>query len=374
VYINSLNLVNFRNYSSLSIEFDNKINIFYGMNAQGKTNIIESLYVGGFGKSFRTSNDRDMVSMGEKNAALGIRYFCGERKQKIDLRWNERGKKEIKVNGTSLEKLSDILGNLNVVIFSPEDLKMVKEGPSERRRFMNREISHISPNYYHHLSQYNRILIQRNNLLKRGKYTNVPVDLLDVWDEQLADEGSIIMERRSFFIKRLNTISRLKHRKITENKENIEVLYKKNIGNEENANKERIKNIFREKLKKTRSRDFERGHTSCGPHKDDLEISINGIDVRNFGSQGQQRTAVLSLKLSEIDIVKAETGEFPILLLDDVMSELDEKRQKELIGSLKDVQIFATMTEIPEILKEDIKDGKIFYVEKGNVSLVLKKK
>ncbi len=370
MYINSLNLVNFRNYSSLSIEFDNNINIFYGMNAQGKTNIIESLYVGGFGKSFRTSNDRDMVSMGENIAALRIKYFCRGRKQKIDLRWNEKGKKEIKVNESSLEKLSDILGNLNVVIFSPEDLKLVKEGPSERRRFMNREISHISPNYYHHLSQYNRILMQRNNLLKKGRYMNEPMDLLDVWDEQLADEGAAIMERRSVFIKRLNTISRLKHRKITENKENIGIIYKKNIANEENANKEKMKGIFIEKLKETRSRDFERGYTSCGPHKDDLEISINGIDVRNFGSQGQQRTAVLSIKLSEIDIIKAETGEFPILLLDDVMSELDEKRQKELIGSLKDVQVFTTMTEIPELLKEDIKDGRIFYVEKGNVSLV----
>jgi len=370
VYINSLNLVNFRNYSSLSIEFDDNINIFYGMNAQGKTNIIESLYVGGFGKSFRTSNDRDMVSMGENFAALRIKYFCRGRKQKIDLRWNEKGKKEIKVNESSLEKLSDILGNLNVVIFSPEDLKLVKEGPSERRRFMNREISHISPNYYHHLSQYNRILMQRNNLLKKGRYMNVPMDLLDVWDEQLSDEGASIMERRSVFIKRLNTISRLKHRKITENKENIGILYKINIGKEENANKEKMKGIFMEKLKETRSQDFERGYTSCGPHKDDLEISINGIDVRNFGSQGQQRTAVLSIKLSEIDIIKAETGEFPILLLDDVMSELDEKRQKELIGSLKDVQVFTTMTEIPELLKEDIKGGKIFYVEKGNVSVV----
>ncbi|HKL11432.1 MAG TPA: DNA replication/repair protein RecF [Clostridia bacterium] len=370
MYINSLNLVNFRNYSSLSIEFDNKINVFYGMNAQGKTNIIESLYVGGFGKSFRTANDRDLVSMGENNAALGIKYFCRERKQKIDLRWNNKGKKEIKINGSRIEKLSDILGNLNVVIFSPEDLKLVKEGPSERRRFMNREISHISPNYYHHLSQYNRILTQRNNLLKQGKYMKVPMDLLDVWDEQLAEEGSIIMERRSVFIKRLNTISRLKHRKITENKENIEVLYKRNIANEENENKETIKEIFRNSIKKKRKQDFERGYTTCGPHKDDLSISINGIDVRNFGSQGQQRTAVLSLKLSEIDIVKAETGEFPILLLDDVMSELDEKRQKELIGSLKGVQVFTTMTEIPELLKEDIKDGKIFYVEKGNVSVV----
>jgi len=370
VYIKSLNLVNFRNYSSLSIEFDNKINIFYGMNAQGKTNIIESLYVGGFGKSFRTSNDRDMISMGENNAALGIKYFCRGRKQKIDLRWNGKGKKEIRVNESSLEKLSDILGNLNVVIFSPEDLKLVKEGPSERRRFMNREISHISPNYYYHLSQYNRIIIQRNNLLKQSKYKKVPLDLLDVWDEQLADEGSTIMEKRSVFIKRLNTISRLKHRKITKNKENIEVSYKKNIGKEENTGKEEIKDIFRNKIKETRKQDFEKGYTSCGPHKDDLSIKINGIDVRNFGSQGQQRTAVLSLKLSEIDIVKAETGEFPILLLDDVMSELDEKRQKELIVNLKDVQVFTTMTEIPGILKEDIKGGKIFYIEKGNASLV----
>ncbi len=365
MYIMGINLMNFRNYDYISLEFHKKLNVFYGMNAQGKTNIIESLYVGGFGKSFRTSNDRDMIMMGKENAAMGIKFLCREREQKIDLRWREKGKKEIRVNESSLEKLSDIFGKLNVVIFSPEDLKLVKEGPSERRRFMNREISHISPGYYHHLSQYNRILSQRNNLLRQNKYNNISMDLLDVLDEQLAIEGSRIIEKRNTFIKRLNTISRLKHRKITGNKENIEVLYKSNIKNEEEKDAEKKKKIFIETMKKRREQDLERGYTTCGPHKDDLSITINGIDVRNFGSQGQQRTAVLSLKLSEIEIVKAETGEYPILLLDDVMSELDEGRQRELIKSLGNVQIFVTMTEIPELLKEDIKDGRIFYVEGG---------
>ena len=357
--------MNFRNYDSISLEFHNRINVFYGMNAQGKTNILESLYVGGFGKSFRTSNDRDIIMMGEENAAVSIKFLFREREQKIDLRWREKGKKEIRINESSIEKLSDILGKLNIVIFSPEDLKLVKEGPSERRKFMNREISHISPGYYHHLSQYNRILTQRNSLLRQNKYKKISMSLLDVLDEQMAIEGLKIIEKRAAFIKRLNTIARLKHRKITDNKENIEVLYKSNIKNEEIKDDERKNENFIETMKKRREHDLERGYTSCGPHKDDLLISINGIEVRNFGSQGQQRTAVLSLKLSEIEIVKAETGEYPILLLDDVMSELDEKRQKELIKSLRNVQTFVTITEIPELLKEDIKDGKIFYVEKG---------
>lgn len=362
MYIDHLKLMNYRNYDRLSLRFDPKLNIIYGLNAQGKTNIIEALYVCAFGKSFRTSNDKDLMKMEEKYAAAGIHVSIDGNLRKIELRWNEKGKKEIKINDVGLDKFSDLLGKINMVIFSPEDLKLVKEGPSERRKFMDREISHIRPGYYHHLYRYHQILSQRNNLLKQSRHAEIAEDLLQVWDIQLAKEGTRIMANRQAFIKRLNRVANEKHRQLTRNKENLEVSYAPDIKEEEG---EKWEKAFIQKLADRREADRTRGYTTSGPHKDDLLVKINGIDVRNFGSQGQQRTAVLSLKLSEIEIVKSERGEFPVLLLDDVMSELDEQRQKELIGNLKYLQIFVTTTEIPDILKEEFKGGKIFHIEKG---------
>lgn len=364
--IDRLHAMNFRNYDRLELEFDAGLNLICGLNAQGKTNLLEALYVCGIGKSFRTNSDKDFIRMGQAWAAAGIRGISGGLEQAIDIRWTEKGKKEIKINGHGLERYADLLGRMSVVVFSPEDLKLVKEGPSERRRFLDREISHIRPGYYHHLCRYHRILAQRNKLLKQGFAKN-QIRILEVLDAQMAVEGIRIMEHREDFVKRLAALARLKHRRLTDGKESLEIAYRPDIEKKAEDGRPEMEDAFRRKFEERRERDMARGHTTCGPHKDDLSLSINGVEVRGFGSQGQQRTAVLSLKLSEIESVKAERGEYPVLLLDDVMSELDERRQRELIENLRNVQTFVTMTEIPEPLKQCLENGKIFHVENGKV-------
>jgi DNA replication and repair protein RecF len=368
VFISRLKLNNFRNYDKLEIELHDKLNIFIGNNAQGKTNILESIYLTGFGKSFRTNKDKDLIKLGREIASVKV---VGEKRYgdiSIEIRlWNNK-KKEIKTNGISLSKLSEILGNVNIVIFSPEDLKLVKEGPSERRRFIDREISHINKKYYHDIMSYNRVLYQRNNLLKKINYNKKLIKTVDIWNEKLAEFGTEVMLKRREFIKKINSLSRLMHRKITDGRENLEVRYISNIKIDEKDKYEEIYERFKTKLEKGQEKDIERGYTIAGPHKDDLGLYINEVDIRTFGSQGQQRTTALSLKLSEIEIVKGEIGEYPILLLDDVMSELDINRQKFLIKSLRNVQTFITITEIPKLMVPLVKEGYIFKISNGNVT------
>lgn len=367
MFISKLKLINFRNYGSLDIILHDKLNIFIGNNAQGKTNILESLYVAGFGKSFRTNKDKELIRM-NKNMA----YIKAEGKKRygevsIELRlWNNRNK-EIKTNGISLTKLSELLGNINVVIFSPEDLKLIKGGPSERRRFIDREISHVNKSYYYNIMSYNKVLVQRNNLLKNIAYNKKLLKTIDIWNEKLIEYGTQVILKRIEFTKKLGVLSRLMHRSITEGKEDLEIKYLSNIKIDKKFKNEEISESFRTKLEKKIDNDIKRGFTTVGPHKDDLGIYIDDNDIRVFGSQGQQRTAALSLKLSEIEIIKGEVGEYPILLLDDVMSELDINRQKFLIKSLRNVQTFITITEVPELMIPLVKEGSIFKISKGNI-------
>lgn len=369
MYISKIKLTNFRNYNNLELDLHNKLNIFIGNNAQGKTNILEAIYMSGFGKSFRTNKDKDLIKMDKDKTYIKIE---GEKKHtdiSIELKfWNNR-KKEIKVNGISMQKLSDILGNINIVIFSPEDLKLIKEGPSERRRFIDRELSHINKRYYYSLVSYNKVLIQRNNLLKKIEFNKSLKQTIDIWNEKLAEFGTEIIIKRMQFIRRINSLSRLMHRKITDGRENLEVRYLSNIKINSKDEYNEIFSSFKEKLEKTIEKDIKRGYTGAGPHKDDLGLYVNDIDIRVFGSQGQQRTTALALKLSEIEIVKAEIGEYPILLLDDVMSELDINRQKFLINSLQRVQTFITITEITELMTPHIKNGNIFSIENGEIKM-----
>lgn len=368
MYISKIKLINFRNYNTLEITLDEKLNIFVGNNAQGKTNILESIFVTGFGKSFRTNRDRELINMDKEKSYIKIE---GEKKHtdiSIELKlWNNR-KKEIKVNGIGLNKLSDILGNINVVIFSPEDLKLIKDGPVERRKFIDREISHISKKYYYNLISYNKVLYQRNNLLKKIDYNKGLKDTIDIWNEKLLEFGVELIIKRRQFIYRINSLSRLMHRKITDGRENLEVRYLSNIKIDNKDEYKEIYKKFKDKLQNSLDKDIQRGYTGYGPHKDDVGLYINDIDIRNFGSQGQQRTVALSLKLSEIEIVKAEIGEYPILLLDDVMSELDINRQRFLIKNLQNVQTIITMTEIPELMKTYISNAKVFTINNGEVS------
>jgi len=369
VFISKLRLINFRNYKSLDIDLDEGFNVFIGDNGQGKTNILESIYLTGFGKSFRTNRDRDLITIDKDTSYVKIEARKKYSDIVIEVKLWENKKKDIKVNGVPLKKLSEILGGINVVIFSPEDLKLIKEGPSERRRFIDREISHINKRYYHNLISYNKVLFQRNSLLKEMKVREGLKDTIDIWDEKLIEYGTEIILKRREFINKLNSLSRLMHRKITDGKENLEVKYIPNIkfdiiqGDYKN-----IKENFMKKLKNSIDLDFSRGYTCYGPHKDDLGLYINEVDIRNFGSQGQQRTAALSLKLSEIELIKSEIGEYPVLLLDDVMSELDSTRQIFLVKNLQRVQTFITTTEIPEKLLLYVKNSKIFHVNKGEVT------
>lgn len=368
MFISNLKLINFRNYNDLEIDIHNNLNIFIGNNAQGKTNILESLYLMGFGKSFRTNKDKDLIKMEREIAYIKVQAEKRYGDISIEMRlWNNK-KKEIKINGGSISKLSEILGNINIVIFSPEDLKLIKEGPSERRKFIDREISHINKRYYHNIISYNRVLYQRNNLLKKIDRNKSLINTIDIWNDKLIQFGTEVILKRREFINRINSLSRLMHRKITDGRENLEVKYQSNIKIEDKDDYEKISKKFKLKLEKTQEKDIERGYTISGPHKDDLGLYINNIDIRNFGSQGQQRTAALSLKLSEIEIIKGEIGEYPILLLDDVMSELDINRQKFLIKSLKNVQTFITITEIPELMAPLVKDAYIFNISNGKVS------
>ncbi len=368
MFINKLKLINFRNYDDLELKLHEKLNIFIGNNAQGKTNIIEAIYIAGFGKSFRTSKDKDLIKMDRDKTYAKIEGMRKYGNISIELKFWDKKKKEIKINGMSITKLSDILGSINVVIFSPEDLKLIKEGPSERRKFIDREISHINKKYYYNLTSYNKVLNQRNNLLKKIQYNKKYINTIDIWDEKLMEFGIEVILKRREFIGKINSLSRLMHRKITDGKEELEVKYLDNIKMDSKDKYEDIYEKYKTKLKKKLDKDIERGYTLIGPHKDDIGLYINNIDIRTFGSQGQQRTTALSLKLSEIEIAKGETGEYPILLLDDVMSELDSDRQNFLIKSLKNVQTFITTTDIPDTMVPLVKEGYIFNISMGKVT------
>ena len=365
MYIKNLKLINFRNYNNLQLDFDPKVNIILGDNAQGKTNILEAIYLTGTGKSFRTYKDRDLIKFDKDQSYIKIEGEKRYNKISVELKLEENKKKQIKVNGASLTKNSDILNNVHVVVFSPEDLKLIKEGPSERRKFLDTEISSIKPGYYYNLSQYHKVLMQRNHLLKKIQYNNKFLPTLDVWNEKLVELGTKLMEERIRFINRVGTLSRLIHRKLTDNLENLEIKYMNNVPYKKS---EEISNCFLALLKENFKEDCLRGITSVGPHRDDLGLFINGIDIRSYGSQGQQRTSALSLRLAEIELIKAETLEYPVLLLDDVMSELDLSRQKYLIKNLKDVQIFITTTNIDHLEDYKMNSKKIFYVKKANVT------
>lgn len=364
--IKSIALKNFRNYNYIKLGFDEHLNIIVGDNAQGKTNLLEALYVCGFGKSFRTTKDADLVNFDEEitSVKIDIEHDNGY-EEVIEYRINHKNKKEFLVNGVNITKISDLLGTINLVLFYPDDLKLIKESPGERRKFINRELSHISKIYCLDIIEYNRILMQRNELLKKIFYKPAYKETLDIWDEQLAAKGSKIILKRMSFIESLGEISQKIHRNITNQEENLSISYITSVKNL--TNYDTIKDDLIAGFKKNQESDIKRGFTSIGPHRDDIDIKINGINIKSFGSQGQQRTAALSLKLSEIEIIKNEVGEYPILLLDDVMSELDHKRQKDLIYTLKNVQTIITTTDVKNLLDDYINASKLIKVKNGSI-------
>jgi len=356
MFIEKLELNNYRNYKTLLLEFDHGTNILYGDNAQGKTNILEAVYVCGTTKSHKGSKDREIINFDEEDAH--IRIFVNKDKDiyQIDMHLKKNKSKGIAINGVPIKKAAELFGIINFVFFSPEDLNIIKNGPSERRRFLDLELCQLNKLYLLQLTDYNRILNQRNKLLKSNFSPELEATL-EVWDEQLINYGSVLINERAKFIKELNEIIPDIHSSLTGDKENIEIVYEPNIGASE----------FEKKLTKNREKDMRMRTSSVGPHRDDLCVLINGIDIRKYGSQGQQRTAALSLKLSEIYLVKRIIKDTPILLLDDVLSELDSSRQNYLLKSIKDIQTLITCTGLDELINNRFKINKVFKVIEGQV-------
>lgn len=357
MYIESIELKNYRNYESLSLELDQGTNIFYGDNAQGKTNILEAAYLCGTTKSHRGSRDKEMIRFGQDEAHIRMFVKKDGISRKIDMHLKKTKAKGIAIDGIPIRRASELFGILNIVFFSPEDLNIIKSGPGERRRFMDLELCQLNKLYLSNLSSYNRILNQRNKLLKDIAFQPALKDTLEVWDEQLAHYGGFLIESRKEFVEELNSIMEGIHRSITGDKEQIRLVYEPSIQS----------SVFLEEVAATRERDIRFKMTSLGPHRDDLCVKVNDIDIRKYGSQGQQRTAALSLKLSEIYMVKKIIKDMPVLLLDDVLSELDSNRQNYLLNSIRQVQTLITCTGLDDFIDRQFHMNKIFKVVEGNV-------
>ena len=359
MYVQSLELENFRNYKNLNICFDIGTNILYGNNAQGKTNIMEAIYVCGTSKSHRSSKDKEMIRFGADDAHIKMVVMKREVPIRIDMHLRKNKTKGIAINGIPIKKVSELFGVINVVFFSPEDLSIIKNGPSDRRRFIDLELCQLDKVYVHNLMNYNKIINQRNQLLKdlNYYYDSDLYNTLDIWDMQLAEYSKKIISRRSEFIEELNEIIYGIHRNITNGKEELYIKYEPNI----------YENNIYEELKKSRDKDIKYKTTSIGPHRDDICFYNKDIDIRKYGSQGQQRTAALSLKLSEIELVKNVIKDMPVLLLDDVLSELDSSRQSHLLNSLHNVQTVITCTGLDEFVQNRFNIDNVYKIVEGTV-------
>ncbi|OCL28434.1 DNA replication/repair protein RecF [Orenia metallireducens] len=365
MYLSQLYLKNFRNYTEQYLKFNKNINLLIGSNAQGKTNILESIYLIGTGSSHRTNIDAELINWQEEGLYLKCELIKENQDYQLELSLLGRNK-EIKINSNRLSRINDLIGYLNIVIFSPEDLNLVKGSPNLRRKFIDLEISQISPYYRHLISKYGKVLKQRNNLLKEIRDNKAPKEMLSVWDQQLIDLGAKIIKKRLESLIKLGILSKLMQRKITNGLEALELKYDTELEIDSNSSEEEIKESFKLKLKEKREREIYQGATTLGPHRDDISLIVNNIDIRKFGSQGQQRTAALALKLAELEFMKGEIGEYPILLLDDVFSELDLSRRSYLLDTIRDkIQTFITSTDLKNL--NGLKGNhKIFEIKNGS--------
>lgn len=351
MYIKNIKLNNFRNYESQQIDLSEGINLFVGDNAQGKTNILEAIFLCAIGKSFRAKKEKELIKMGEDSSYVEIEFEKSDRTGKIKIEIND--KKSVFVNDIKQNKLSDILGNINIVMFSPDDIEILKSGPAKRRRFLNILISQLRPKYVYCLNMYLKTLEQRNNYLRQIKLENKPKELLEIWDEKLAEYANYVYEYRNEFVEKIkNKISTI-HNNITAGKEEIKIKYITDCMNKEK---------YLQGLKDSWDIDIQKGYTGKGVHRDDLYIFINGKQVNIYGSQGQNRTVILSLKLAELEIIYDEVGEYPILLLDDFMAELDGTRRENLLKSISNTQILITCTDEFTIFE---KMCKTYFVNNG---------
>ena len=355
--IKSLELANYRNYDSLEIHFSGGTNILYGNNAQGKTNILEAIYLSSTTKSHKGSKDGDIIHFNQEEAHIRTVLEKDGLESRIDMHLRKNKSKGIAVDGQKIKKASELLGLLNVVFFSPEDLNIIKNGPAQRRRFLDLELCQLDKIYLSDLTNYNKILNQRNKLLKDLAQRRDLADTLPVWDLQLVEYGQRIIRRRDAFVQELRETVLRMHKNISGNREELMLSYEPDTRAEE----------FEAQLHKVREKDLKYCQTSVGPHRDDLLFQISGADIRTFGSQGQQRTSALSLKLSEIELVKKSIHDTPVLLLDDVLSELDSSRQNYLLSSIHDIQTIITCTGLDEFVKNRFQIDRVFEVRNGRV-------
>lgn len=355
--IKSIELKNFRNYEQLEIHFDSATNILFGDNAQGKTNVLESAYLSATTKSHKGSRDRDMIRFGEEEAHIRTTVCRLGRDYQIHIHLKKNRSKGIAIGQTPIKKASELFGILNIVFFSPEDLNIIKDGPAARRRFIDLELCQLDKIYLSDLSAYNKVLAQRNSLLKDMMYRPDLRDTLCIWDEQLVKYGKRIIRRRRSFIEELYEVVQDIHSSLSGKKEVLTLKYESSVSDTD----------FENELFLSLERDKKLCQTSVGPHRDDISFLLKDVDIRKFGSQGQQRTAALSLKLSEIELVKHTIGDTPVLLLDDVLSELDGSRQNYLLNSIHDIQTIITCTGLDEFVKNNFQIHRIFEVKDGHV-------
>ena len=355
--IKSLEIADYRNYDSLHIDFSSGTNILYGDNAQGKTNILEAIYMSATTKSHKGTKDKDVVNFRKEEAHIRTYLEKEGIETRVDMHLRKNKSKGIAIDGQKIKKAAQLLGLLNVVFFSPEDLSIIKNGPAERRRFVDMELCQLDQFYLYNLNNYNKIVNQRNKLLKDMYFNPSLRDTLNIWDSQLISFGSKIIERRQLFVEQLNEIILEIHRKLSGGRENLVIQYEPDV----------LRDEYEKKMSLNQERDVKLKQTSTGPHRDDFSFVVGDIDIRKFGSQGQQRTAALSLKLSEIELVKKMTRDNPVLLLDDVLSELDSNRQNYLLSTIGDIQTIITCTGLDEFVNNRFEIDKVFHIESGKI-------
>ena len=360
--VTGLRLVNFRNYPSLSLRPDAGLCVLTGENAAGKTNVLESLFLCSLGRSHRTIRDAEMIRAGVSFASVAVDVDTRGGPRRIECKLFPGERKKITIDGAPLSRSGELLGCLNVVMFAPEDLSLVKDGPGERRRFLDMAISQLRPSYYYTLQQYNNALKQRNALLKDPD--GLDYDALESWDEQLAVLGASIILNRMELVDRVSVIAAEQHETLSDGAETLKVDYEPNVSPQASSD---LGKTLRLALADTAERDVYRGSTSVGPHRDDLGLRVGGTDVRVYGSQGQQRTTVLSLKLAQLEILRAEKGDSPVLLLDDVFSELDRNRQKMLLIAAQDCQTFLSCTHLEEVAAAGVEQMQVYQVANRHV-------
>ena len=357
MFIESIELLNYRNYKQLHMDFHSGTNVLYGDNAQGKTNILEAVYVCSTTKSHKGSKDKEIVMFGEEESHIKMTVRRDGIPYRIDMHLKKNRTKGVAVNGVPIKKASELFGIVNVIFFSPEDLNIIKNGPAERRRFLDLELCQLNKVYVYDLVQYNRVVVQRNKLLKEMDSDPSLKETLNIWDMQLVRFGSELIRLRTRFVEELNELIREIHFHLSGEKEELEIRYEPNVTPE----------TFEEELSRNRNQELRQRLTLTGPHRDDLNFIVNGADIRRFGSQGQQRTAALSLKLSEIELVKRTVKDYPVLLLDDVLSELDGKRQEHLLSEISHIQTLITCTGLDEFVNSRFQMDKIFKIVEGTV-------